>query len=203
MSATDQIALGALAIATVGTALIVMQYALTRRSLDLSVRPLLAEADPPHTGPDDAETIQFGAPGRNAVKVPLASFYANTDGTQISVPFRNIGAGAAVITKCATTPAAGGDVSATRKFVPTGEYVRVNVSRIPRIVQGKPTQDQWWAMEGFIVSVDYTDSAGRQAMTSRAEIRQYATKGPFIEVISIFKKGRSRPLVVSRSTGQI
>lgn len=44
-----------------------------------------------------------------------------------------------------------------------------------------------WASGGFTRSVDYTDSGGKQAMTSRAEIRQYATKSPFVEKISIFK----------------
>jgi len=122
-------------VAIAGTVFIGAQYALTRRALNLSIRPLLAEADP-DTAQVGTETVEFGAPGRNVVDAPRASVYTNADGTKISVPFRNIGGGVAVITSATTKPPASGEVAVTRKFVAVGEHVRVNISRMQLMVEG-------------------------------------------------------------------
>jgi hypothetical protein len=176
------------------------QGQLAHQSLARSIRPLLADAIEMGTEPA-VEYVQFGAPGRDGVRVPPGSLYFDNAGgkLQVSVPFRNIGAGVAVITGATTTRVEGGSVVVTRKFVPVGELVRVNVS----LVVGEsddPLATQWWAMEGFNVSVDYSDAEGAQPLTSRAEIRQYATHGPFIERIAVFRKGETQPFVVGSAS---
>jgi len=85
--------------------------------------------------------------------------------------------------------------------VPVGERVRVNVSIL---VEGsdatKRFATQWWAMDGFTVAIEYTDADGRQPMVSRAEIRQAATQGPWIERIAVFKQGKPKRAVIGRSS---
>src|SRR5258708_236501 len=189
----EPLGIATLIIAAMAGGLIVRQNGLWRRSVDLSIRPLLAEAVP--TSHLHTDVIQFRPPGRESVMSPPATLYLKDDGTTISVPFRNIGAGVAVITSATTDPPDGtASVQVSRKFVPVGEAVRVNVSRLPGSNTG-----EGWAMKGFAVAIHYVDSAGRQAMTSRADIREYATHRPFVESISIFRKGKSKPFAVGRS----
>ncbi len=90
----------------------------------------------------------------------------------------------------------------SRKFVPVNEIVRVNISILADISDMERFKDQWWAMDGFAVSVEYADSDGRQRLVSRAEIRQYATQGPFVQEIAVFKmKGkRKEPLVTGKGS---
>jgi hypothetical protein len=59
---------------------------------------------------------------------------------------------------------------------------------------------QWWAMKPFAVLIHYTDASGGQPLVSRADFEQYATQGPFVGTISIFKKGEQKPFVVGRSS---
>jgi hypothetical protein len=130
--------------------------------------------------------------------VPVGALWFRDDGTRISLPFRNVGAGVAVITEAATDPPIDGSIYVTRKFVPPGEHVRVNISRGGN--KGEPPVGQWWAMAPFAVLIHYTDAAGGQALISRAEFRQHATQGPWVEKISVFEKGKTSPFAVGRSS---
>jgi hypothetical protein len=172
------------------------QVRITGRGFSLSIRPLLADPSPAEGELPD-EMILFGAPGRDSVKVKVGALWFRPDGRQVSLPFRNIGQGVAVITAATTEPPTTGSIYVTRKFVPPGESVRVNISRAspPEIGLG-----QWWAMNPFAILVHYTDAAGGQPQVSRADFRQAATQSPWIEKISVFERGKSEPYVVGRSS---
>jgi hypothetical protein len=175
------------------------QVRLSRRALDLSIRPLLAEPGPLDETTGE-ELITFGTPGRMVVKAGRGSLYSDKDGMRVSLPFRNIGAGVAVITDATTDPPVEGDIYVTRKFVPVGEHVRVNVTRAGSMTsRSKVSVGDWWAMSPFSILIHYTDAAGAQALISRADFRQYATKGPYVEIISVFEKGKPEPFAVGRS----
>ncbi len=121
-------------------------------------------------------------------------------GFRVSLSFRNIGAGVAVIIGATAEPAVEGEIYVDRKFVPVGELVRVNVTRGGSMTSGtKVATGPWWAMSTFAVLIRYTDAAGAQAMVSRAEFKQYPTKGPYVETIRVFEKGKSEPFIVGRS----
>jgi hypothetical protein len=62
--------------------------------------------------------------------------------------------------------------------------------------------DQWWAMDGIDVIVEYTDADGGQAMASRASIRQYATKGPIIEELAVTHPGKRKTIATGRGSYQ-
>jgi len=190
---------GGVVLATLGlVAATFYQGHLTRTSLDLSIRPLLADPRPDLGAPPDV--VLFGAPGRQSFNVAVGVLWMNGDGSQISLPFRNVGAGVAVITSATTEPDVTGEVNVSRKFVPVGEHVRVNVSRMS--AKGDAARvGPGWAYPGFALLIHYTDVSGGQPLISRAEFRQYATQGPFVETISIFKAHEPKPFVVSRSTG--
>jgi len=211
---TDPATLATLAIALVTTGLVLVtggvvlatmglvaatfwQGRLTRTALDLSIRPLLADPRPDPDAPPDV--VLFGAPGRQSLKVEVGMLWMRQDGTQISLPFRNVGAGVAVIMRATTEPLIDGSVYVSRKFVPVGEHVRVNISRAGPPVS-KAKVGFWWAMEPFAVLIHYTDSSGGQPLVSRADFKQYATQGPFVETISIFREGGEKPFVIGRSS---
>jgi hypothetical protein len=188
----DSVTTATLVLASVTGGLVLVtlfQVVLSRRALDQSIRPLLA--DPTRSqGDSDTEQILFGAPGRDSVAVHRGKFYLHrtTGGLQLSVPFENVGAGVAAITGARTEPAAG-EAYISRGFVPVGGSVRINVS----ILLGLPTTKKFedagpWAYEGFSVIIDYTDARGKQKRSSRAEIRQYATQGPFVQSISVTER---------------
>jgi len=199
----DSLTLATLALVVITLGLVIAtlwQVRLNRRSLDLSIRPLLAETDPVVEGPN-VEDVQFGPPGRTSLRVRLGELALNEDGTNISLPFRNIGAGVAVITGATTDPEVEGSVVVARKFVPVGEHVRVNVSvQRPESTLPVPQTGHWWAMKPFAILIQYTDAEGRQPLVSRAEFRQAATQGPWVAKISVFKKGKKRPFAVGEST---
>ncbi len=190
-----------LALVTLGLVLAtVRQLRISGRALQLSIRPLLG--DPQPLDPADTETIQFGAPGRNSVEIAVGDFYchAANDIFQLSVAFRNIGAGVAAIQSATTDPQIPGDVLVSRKFVPVGEHVRANISILTATETGTRFADQFWALDGFTVSINYSDTQGTQALTSRAHIKQTATHTPWIAEISIHKAGKSKALVIGRSS---
>jgi len=80
-----------------------------------------------------------------------------------------------------------------------GEHVRVNISRAGPPVS-KAKVGFWWAMEPFAVLIHYTDSSGGQPLISRADFKQFATQGPFVETISVYKRGQTTPFVIGRSS---
>jgi hypothetical protein len=139
-----------LVVALVTLVLALVTYRLVQvdsRALDLSVRPLLG--DPPAPG-DLQEVIQFGAPGRDSVSVPAGQFYFNQPGGgifQVSAALRNIGTGVAAIQKAWTDPSVPGSVEVSRKFVPVGEHVRVNVSVLTDSPGGERFGQFFWAAE--------------------------------------------------------
>src|SRR5713101_5528499 len=103
------------------------QARLLRRSLDLSIRPLLTDPAPaPKDSPPDQ--ILFGAPGRHSLEVPRGSLFYRGAGPesifQLSLAFENIGPGAAVMLGVTTEPELPGSLYLSRKYVPAQEQVR-------------------------------------------------------------------------------
>jgi hypothetical protein len=176
------------------------QGRLSASSLDLSIRPFLADPSPSKSG---EEELQFGAPGRIMVRAPRGSLFYQGAGDGaffLSVAFENTGAGLAAIQGAELDVPVTGDVFTSRRFVPAGELVRVNVSILTEIEGAERFRDQWWAMEGLAVSIHYTDANGRQPMVSRATIRQAATRGPWVEEISVSRVGSHQPITVGRGS---
>jgi hypothetical protein len=106
------------------------QAGLARDALEVSTRPLLADASQEEIA---GGSIQFGAPFRQIFNLkPGHGFFLKVDDDDVlfcSVPFRNIGAGVAVVTTADALPSPQiGDVVVSRKFVRPGEVVRVNVT---------------------------------------------------------------------------
>ncbi len=179
-------------VALVTLALVAITYrqvTLTRLALELNVRPFLA--DPPPSSPDDptTEEILFGAPGRQMFTVRRGEFFYrkldDSGSLYVSVAFQNIGAGLAGIVGGYTEPGMSADVKVSRKFVAPGDIVRVNIAILGGMAGTERFASPWWAMGGFTVGLSYQDALGRQSLTSRAVIRQYATQGPFVEAITV------------------
>ena len=175
--------------------------AVARRAQELAIRPLLADPRPVDSGAS-ADLVQFGAPGRAAISIPPGSFYWKQaeSSFQLSVAFENVGAGVAVIQGATMQPPVVGDIRVSRKLVPVGTLVRVSASVLLGLPETKQFRGQWWAMDGVYVAIEYSDADGGQTLISRAEIRQYATQGPYIERIAIFHKGEAEPIVEGHSS---
>jgi hypothetical protein len=178
------------------------QVLLSRRALDQSIRPLLA--DPTRSEDDsDTEKILFGAPGRDSPDVVKGKFYLRrTVGLlQLSIPFENVGAGVAVVTAARTEPSSG-DTKISRGFVPVNGTVRINISILLGLENTKIFEKAGtWAYDGFFVIVDYTDARGRQKRSTRAEIRQYATQAPFVQNLSVTERRWGREVTTTGSVG--
>lgn len=160
----------------------------SRRALQVSVQPLLADPRPPNPGTPD-EHIQFGAPGRISTTAPYGKLYwwQDKDGevTHFSLAFENIGAGTAAIHGARIEPPIPGDIYISRKFVPVGALLRLNISILQDLPGSEQFKNHWWAMKGIEVSVDYSDVAGGGSLTSTASIRQFATQCPFVQEITV------------------
>lgn len=194
-AATLVVALGTLALAAV-----TYQLAATgKKTLETSIRPLLVDPRPA-SATDRKDMIQFGPPGRRNLEAPRGqlSYETNAGGLVVSIAFENVGAGVAAIEKAETDPSVLGTVFVSRKFVPVGEIVRVNVSILVGGDHGDRFAKDTWAMEDFAITISYTDAEGGQPCRSRASFRQFATQGPFVEKIEIFQDGNSLPV----ATGQ-
>lgn len=175
------------------------QVQLSRRTFNLSIRPLLVE--PIAQGAESPERVLFGAPGRNEIQVSYGRLYLDDDfgrvrSLQFSVPFRNAGPGTAVITDTRTVPAAVGDIDASRMYVSVGECVRVNGSIQTSIPQSHKLVEsvKSWT---FDIEIDYCDVEGNQRMTSASQIRKYATMDWHLERITIRHAGVADPFLVS------
>lgn len=178
------------------------QLGLTRYALDLNIRPLLADATV--TDNDQrTELLQFGAPARQTVTVKWGTFYHHKlDGIgslYLSVAFQNIGSGVAAIQSAGMEPSVG-EIKISRKFVPVGDMVRVNISILGGLKTTQRFASDWWATEGIEVWIRYTDARGRQTLMSRAAIRQYVTQGPFVQEISVHEGGGKGSTVTGRGT---
>lgn len=196
--ATLVVALGTVALA----AATYRQVHLSRSSLDLSVRPFLADPLPP-TREGDQEELLFGAPGRISVQVAQGELFYQGEGSDtfyLSVAFENIGAGVAAIVGAETDPAVPGDINVSRKFVPVGAIVRVNLSVLTELPGAERFRDQWWAIKGFSVLIRYADTNGKQTLTSTASIGQAATQAPFVKEIAVFREGDSTPIAIGRGS---
>jgi hypothetical protein len=88
----------------------------------------------------------------------------------------------------------------SRKFVPIGSLLRVNVSINLGMPQSDRFKSQWWAVDGIDVSVDYKDTNGGELFTSTATIRQYATQGPTVQQITITRKSDGYMLATGESS---
>ena len=164
-----------------------------RKASALAIRPLLSDV------PDDREKLRemvtFGAPGRNSYEVFTHVLFVNDDGRlQVSVPFRNTGAGVAVIVGARTIPeTAKGSVQWTRSIVQVGGHVRVNVS-----THGDDGSAVAWGKNWqLVVAISYTDADGGQQLESQAKIRRYQTTGVFLETISVCHYGEDHPFIAS------
>jgi hypothetical protein len=200
------VAVGTLSLAGVTLALVLKTKGMvdvSANALRVGIRPLLA--DPKPAGTDtDTEELLFGAPGRISPTVSWGKLWWGSadDGSvpHFSVAFENIGAGPAAIVGWRTEPKVPGDVYVSRKFVPIGSLLRVNVSVLVAMPEGERFRDHWWAMEGIDVIVDYTDTNGGEVLTSTATIRQYATQGPTIEEITITRRSDGHVLATGKSS---
>ena len=174
-------------------------------AIALSVRPFLADPSPRGFTSIDEELL-FGAPGRISVRVQRGTFWSDDsdDGgiDHFSLAFENVGTGVAAIVDARTDPSFPGDVYVSRKFVPVGSLVRVNVSVLKHL-SGTGTErfsTHWWAMDGISVIIEYTDTNGGDATSSRAEIRQYATQAPFVQEIIVSRLSDGMPLAIGKSS---
>jgi hypothetical protein len=198
------------AVGTVGLAFVTLLLVrATRSSLDLSIRPFLADPRPTSKS-DEKEQLLFGAPGRISAEVARGALYwlggydentgEDTAVTNLSVAFENIGAGVAAIVDAEIDPPVSGDVYTSRRFVPVVGIVRVNAS-IQALPESKYKGHFWVRMpEGVSVAIRYTDANGRQPLVSKATIKQYATKGPLVEQVAVYCEGESEPIVVGRGS---
>ena len=166
---------------------------LSRETVERSARPLLVDPCSSTTGLPH-ETLLFGAPGRISPLVSVGEMWwdANKDGSlgHFSIALENVGAGVAAIGECRVRPEPFGDVLMSPMFVPVGGFLRVNVS-VQQALVNTPSQfkDQWWAIDGVWVEVDYTPSIGGDVLTTIAEIRQYATRQPFVQFVTVRRNG--------------
>lgn len=173
------------------------QVQLSRRTFNMSIRPLLVEPVAQDVEPPDK--VLFGAPGRNEVQVSYGRLYLDDDHGQVrslqfSVPFRNAGPGTAVITGTRTVPAGAGEINASRMYVSVGECVRVDGSISTSMSKTLVESVKSWS---FDVEVDYCDVEGNQHMISAAQIRKYVTMDWHIERITIRYAGKVKPFLIS------
>jgi hypothetical protein len=174
------------------------QLKLARDAFLLSTRPLLADA---LAEGDTSEPVQFGAPGRHQIDVSRHDLYfeKNHDGVLLcSVPFRNIGNGVAVIARVCVTPDPLGDVLCPRKFVPPGEFVRVNICAHTGPSMADALMEACREVGGgFAVTITYSDTDGQQSFTTRADLREFATSPMCVKRVSVSRDGDPEPLAVS------
>jgi hypothetical protein len=147
------------------------QTGISRLTLEAQIRPVLIDVRP---DPDRPETTAY--PGRD---VPVnhykgaALVWAPEGEVLISVPFRNAGAGLAMIrgvdlafrTKIGTP-----SVMLQPANVARGEYGRVSFRSIPGDAGYQPLRDAIATEQDFSVVVGYTDLAGQQHTLSRFDI---------------------------------
>lgn len=196
--ATLVVALGTVVLALVTS----RQVKLSRSALDLSIRPFLGDPAP-SSGSEEMEDLLFGAPGRISVQVPRGAFFYRGEGSgvfNLSVAFQNLGTGLAAVAGAEVDTGIAADVYVSRRFVPAGSIVRVNVSVGTSFPGNERFDDQWWAMEGLAVTIRYSDANGRQRLISRATIEQAATRLPYVAQIDVFREGEARPLVTGRGS---
>lgn len=179
-----------------------IQATLSRRTLGLSLRPFLVEAQ---VRPDVTDDLLFGAPGRISAKAerrPLWYQYEDGQPLYISVAFENIGQRAATIQGARTVPKLLGDHYVTPKFVAPGAVARVNISVHNLLDNDERFTGPWWAMEGLAVEIDYADTDGGHRMTSTARVAQAATQGPWVrEVLVTQHRQLRRPRLLARGEG--
>jgi hypothetical protein len=203
----DPVAVSTLALVLVTLGLVVVtgvQLVLSRRDVELSVRPLLAEApEPAADGPPEAVT--FGAPGRDTVLIRDGEFWfdrpeqGRSGNVQVSVAFRNVGNGLAVIVGAGTEPEVTGSRKTSRMYVPVGETVRVNVSTL--VEDNGDDTERWWHYANLAVFVRYTDADGKQPLTTKALVREYAVHEPHVERVEIWRDGDDKPFIASGEWG--
>jgi hypothetical protein len=202
------VALGTLGLAAVTLALVLKTKGMvetTEYAFRVSIRPLLADPKPAGFTETQDERLLFGPPGRISPVVQWGKLWweSSEDDRSVrhfSVAFENIGTGPAAVVACRTIPEIPGSLSLSRKFVPVGTLLRVNVSVHPEMPGGEPFKDQWWAMGKISVAVDYTDTDGGELFTSTAVIGQYATQGPFVEKITITRDSDGSVLATGESS---
>jgi hypothetical protein len=181
------------------------QVGLSRSSLELSTRPFLADPSPDTSalGHDD---LLFGAPGRISVKVQRGELFYRADESgafYLSISLENIGAGVAAIVGAEIDPSVVGDIYVSRRFVPVGGHLRINVAVLTEIEGAERFKEFWWAMGGVSVIVRYTDAKGEQPMRTQARIIQAATRSPFVDEIAVFRDRKWRkpkPVAVGRGS---
>jgi|SRR5665213_3154513 len=187
-----------LAVATFGVVLVTYgQLRLARAAAQIATRPLLVDPTP-QIAPVPQETILFGAPGRISPTVGLGElFYAQGPGTfHLSVAFENAGAGVAAIVGADTEPHFDCDTYVSRRFVPPGSTVRVNIAILTTIAGNEQFDDHWWAMDPLALVIKYTDANGGQPMTSKALFTQAATRAPYVSKVEVYR-GRKQELLTT------
>jgi hypothetical protein len=199
------VAVGTISLAAMTLFLVLRIVGIVRvseRTRSVGVRPLLADPRPAGADTQD-EQLLFGAPSQISPTVPWGKLWwkDNSDGSvyHFSVAFENIGSGPAAIVGWRTSLNTG-DVYVSRKFVPVGSLLRVNVSLLLTGPDIDRFKSQWWAMKGINVIVEYTDTNGGEVLTSTATIRQLEAQEPAVQQITIARKSDGRVLATGRSS---
>jgi hypothetical protein len=140
--------------------------------------------------------------------VPAGSFFFESLGSRtlhVSVAFENIGAGVAAVLGARADPAATieevrghSSIHISRKFVPVGALVRVNVSMD---VGPESFGRGWFNSAGLSIVIDYTDAVGKQFQSSRATIDEYVTQSPFVKEIAVVRPRRWRKPEIVKARG--
>ena len=166
---------------------------LARREYQLSVRPLLSEI--PAEDHASLELVRFGPPRNNSVETRGSALYLAEDDAllQMSVPFRNVGSGPAVIRRVAVEPRGMGSVIASRAIVAVGGLVRVNAS----LAIVSPSHRTKLAVESFTMIIEYSDAAGSQQLVSRAHINRVGEGGSYVGPVDVLQHGEEEPFLTA------
>jgi hypothetical protein len=199
------VALGTLSLAVVTLALVLKTRGMVevaQSQLELGIRPLLVDPSP-RLEDEPPERLLFGAPGRISPSVPAGELFWQENGTggvsHFSVAFENLGSGIAAVRAWRTNPLIPGNVYVSRNFVPVGTLLRVNISVLPGPMAER-FKDHWWAIDGIDVEVDYTSMSDGEILTSVASIKQYATQGPFVQEVKVFRQSDGRVIAEGRGS---
>jgi hypothetical protein len=172
-------------------------------ALEVGVRPLLADPNPTHSSSGRLESLLFGAPGRISLDVPHGELWYDFNKDEslahFSVAFENVGSGVAGILGARVLPQNPGDVYVSRKVVPVGALLRVNVSVLHAgFNDTERFKTRRWAFEHVFVEVTYASTYGGDQFTATAEIAQYETQAPFVQSISVKRLKDGAVIVAGR-----
>jgi hypothetical protein len=169
------------------------QLQLAADALSTTVLPLLADV-PPSSDAGVDEGV-WPPPDRSNYSIRGDQLYLGTGPYHCSVPFRNVGAGVAVITEAWTEPDLHAEIDVPARIVRPGERFRVNLSVPTHAIAMSPVLKAWQG--SFKVVVAYNDARGGQPLETRALIGTYATSVAAVRGISVTRAGEAEPFIIS------